>query len=312
MVVNVLLYGLEKSGKSTIIKSFEKRTFTPGIPFTAQSFYDLTLRDGTKFSITEVGGRKEVRKNVFQFLPHVTAIIFVIDGSHESSFRDVTEELDKIISHPHSVGKPLAILFHKTDIATGSPAMIMEDLNLLNRYDRPHRVFSTTAKKPLLFHDVLFWIHQRIKESMSLLEDKETRHLRIFLFDLLNEHTQGLPLLAILGQLEIISRTGQISYDRDKITALLRHSLTTEEIIYDEHSQIWRITPKGVESLLSKEIVKGDKYEELQALLASDTKLSEVGSKGLSEDDQELIEQFDLDDLANLFEKSGSKKRKKD
>ena len=306
MPTHALLFGLEKSGKSTIIKSFQKRTFTPGIPFTSQAEYDLTLMDKSTFSITEVGGRKEVRKNVARFIEYVDAIIFVIDGSNEISFKEVVIELGKIIDHPLSVGKPLAILFHKSDIATGSPAVILEDLGLLNRYDRPHQVFSTTSKKPLIFHDVLTWINDRIQEDKTLLEDKATRHLRIFLFDLLNETKQGLQLLAILGQLEIISRTGQIKYDRDKIIALLRKSLSTEEVRYDENTSLWRLTPKGVETLMSKEIVKGDKYEDLQAIIVDDSQPSESSTQ----DQQEVLDQFDLDELADLYKKKASPKKK--
>ena len=262
--------------------------------------------DKSTFSITEVGGRKEVRNNVTRFIEFVDAIIFVIDGSNKISFREVVVELRKIIDHPHSVSKPLAILFHKSDIATGSPAVILEDLGLLNRYDRPHQVFSTTAKKPLIFHDVLTWINDRIHEDKTLLEDKATRHLRIFLFDLLNETKQGLQLLAILGQLEIISRTGQIMYDRDKIIALLRKSLTTEEVQYDENTNLWRLTPKGVETLMSKEIVKGDKYEDLQAIIADDSQPSESSTQ----DQQEVLDKFDLDELADLYKKTSSPKKK--
>jgi hypothetical protein len=167
-------------------------------------------------------------------------------------------------------------------------------------------VFPTTAKKPLIFHDVLTWINDRIQEEKTLLEDKATRFLRIFLFDLLNESKQGLQLLAILGQLELISRTGQIAYDRDKIMALLRKSLTTGEVHYDDQSLLWRLTPKGVETLLSKDIVKGDKYEDLQAIIADDS----PPSKSSSEDQQDVLEQFDLDELANLYKKSSSPKKK--
>jgi len=292
----VLLYGLEKSGKSTIIESFKKGHFTQGIPSTAHQTYDILVKNILPFSIIEVGGRREVRGFVTQYLDTSDCICFVIDGNNKGSFHEVKTEFLKILNHPLSLGKPLAILFHKNDLATVHPSIIIDELDLLNRYDRPHRVFSTSAHNPKLFMEVLAWLHNCLIEEKQLFQDKYSRLLTIYILDMLEEKKQGLPLLAILGQLEIISRTGQVEFNRDKIMILLRKLRSNGELNYDESTQIWSITIKGQEKLQNPDLIKGTKYEKLRAVLDGE----ETGSS--------VSEEFELDELADLFDKTIGKK----
>ena len=111
--IQVLLYGLERSGKSTLINSYQKGEFKPGISSTAHQSYDIILNGKTNFTIIEVGGRKEVRRFVEEYLEHVDASIFVIDGSEEGSFPEVRREFLRILNNPLMLGKPLAIVFNK-------------------------------------------------------------------------------------------------------------------------------------------------------------------------------------------------------
>jgi GTPase SAR1 family protein len=294
----VLLYGLEKSGKSTIIESFKTGHFTQGIPSTAHKTYDILVKNILPFSIIEVGGRKEVRGFVTKYLDHIDSIVFVIDGSDEGSFQEVKTEFFKILNHPLSLGKPLAILFHKKDIATVHPSIIIDKLDLLNRYDRPHRVFSTSAHNPKLFMEVLAWLHNCLIEEKQLFQDKYSRLLTIYILDMLEEKKMGLPLLAILGQLEIISRTGQVEFNRDKTILLLRKLRESGELNYNESTQVWSITLKGYEKLQNPDLIKGTKYEKLRAVLDG----GETGSS--------VSEEFELDELAELFDKTTRQKRK--
>ncbi|PWI47075.1 hypothetical protein CEE45_13555 [Candidatus Heimdallarchaeota archaeon B3_Heim] len=295
--IQVLLYGLERSGKSTLINSYQKSEFKPGIPSTAHQSYDIILNGKTNFTIIEVGGRKEVRRFVEEYLEHVDASIFVIDGSEEGSFPEVRREFLRILNDPLMLGKPLAIVFNKVDIARTHPSVIIDQLDLLNRYDLPHRVFSTTGKIPKSFEQVLTWIQECLTGDKFPLEDRVSRLLSIYIFDILVEKKLGLPLLAILGQLEIISRTGQVEYNRDKILGLLRKLRSKGELEYDDFKQVWKITDKGREKLRNPDLIKGTKYEKLRAILDKD----ETGS--LSEQ-KEVLEEFDIDELADLYKKT--------
>lgn len=315
--IQVLLYGLESSGKSTMVKSFQEGHFTQGIPFTAQKYYEISLNANIKvnFDILEVGGGRAVRRIAVENIDQVEAIIFVIDGSNEGSFKDAKTEFEKILQHPHSRSKPIAILFNKKDIAEVHPAVIIEKFNLLDRIDRPHKVFSTTAKNNQDFGQVLYWIHKcltREKED-SLLEDKATRFYKIYILDMLNTQKKGLPILAILSQLDIFSRTGHVSYDRDKIMVILRKLLSSGDIEYIEQLKIWRITGKGQKRIEGSELDKSDKYEDLKEFLDKSSAVRSSDDPKASSDKgkENILDAFELDELAELYKKSTSQKRKK-
>ncbi|MHA2176189.1 MAG: ADP-ribosylation factor-like protein, partial [Candidatus Hodarchaeales archaeon] len=55
--IQVLLYGLERSGKSTIITSYRNGEFRVGTPSTAHQTYEITSKTNKDFTIVEVGGR---------------------------------------------------------------------------------------------------------------------------------------------------------------------------------------------------------------------------------------------------------------
>ncbi len=260
----------------------------------------------------EVGGRRDVRRLAVENIDQVDAIILVIDGSNEPSFKDVKIEFEKILQHPLSRGKPLAILFHKKDIAQVHPAVIIEKFNLIDRIDRPHKVFSTTAKSPQDFGQVLSWIHKCLTDKDFFLEDRATRFYKIYILDILNDQNKGLPLLAILSQLEVISKSGQVEFDRDKIMVILKKLLSSGDIEYIEQSGIWRITVQGQKRIESSELVKGDKYEDLKEFLDKSRALgsSEDLKISLDKDKKDILDEFEIDELAELYKKSTSKKRK--
>ncbi|MFW9904576.1 MAG: ADP-ribosylation factor-like protein [Candidatus Thorarchaeota archaeon] len=309
--IQVLLYGLENSGKSTLIRSFQVGSFMSGEPFTAHKFSEITLNNHLKFNIIEVGGRKDVRRFVFQYIEHVDAIIFVIDGSNESSFDEVETEFKTILNHPHSFDKPHAILFNKIDISQIHPSIIIERLDILNRLDRSHQVFSTTAKKPKQFEEVLLWINKCLTEGRHLIEDQFSRFFRIYILDMLSSQKKGEPILSILGQLRIITQTGQVDYDRDKIMFILRKLLDGGEIEYDKLSQVYKISSKGMEALESSELIKGGKYEEVRTMLDRVASSSSTGNSiGLEKNEKEKLDEFDIDELAELYKKTTSRKRR--
>ncbi len=306
--IRLLLYGLENSGKSTLISSFQNGRFTVGSPSTAQQVTDLSFEDNFTFTIYEVGGRKEVRKFVTEAIDHADALLFLIDGTDDKHLDEMKEEFDKLLDHAQSVGKPLVVLFHKTDIARIHPSYAVDRLKILNIYDRPHQVFSTTAKEPQSFLPVLKWIKDRLTEDFFPIQDKYTRLLTLSILDMLEAEEKGLSVLAILGQLEIMSRTGQVEYHRDKIFSVLRKLIANAEIEYKSFLQVWKITQKGKEKLKSSDLTKGDKFEKLREVLVGTESSSSGKSKSGSEaSESEVLEEFSLDELGELLKKTERK-----
>ncbi len=299
--VRILLFGMERSGKTTLVNSYKSGVFKPELRSTAHDSYDLTVDDTVNITIIEVGGRKEVRRFVEEYIPHTDAIIFVIDGTDENSFPEVVREFNRILNNPLTLNKPLAVAYNKIDISKIHPSIIIDQLGILHRYDRPHRVFSTTGKIPKSFEEILRWIVDTMGVDRFPLEDRVSRLLTIYIFDILAEKKQGFPLLSLLGQLQIMTQAGQVQYDRDKIVSLLRKLWEKGDLAYSEYTQLWSITDQGRARLNDPDLVKGTKYEKLRAILDEDK------SSTSKEEKKEIIEEFDIDELAELYKKTSKK-----
>ncbi|MHA2175804.1 MAG: ADP-ribosylation factor-like protein, partial [Candidatus Hodarchaeales archaeon] len=289
--------------------SYRNGEFRVGTPSTAHQTYEITSKTNKDFTIVEVGGRQEVRGVMEQYLEFVHAIIFVIDGSDLSNLSSIETEFGRVLNHSQSVGKPLAIVFHKVDISRAHPSTVIDRLNILNRYDRQHRVFSTTAKIPHSFEAVLAWIEECLTGDQFPIQDKASRLITINILDMLENKRGGLPLLAILGQLEIISRTGQIEYNRDKIIDILRRLRASGELAFIESRELWGITDKGLKRLEDPELIKGTKLEKLRAVLDDKEEGKTEEEKLRKEKEQkEVLDEFDLDELVDLYKQTSKKK----
>lgn len=294
--IRVLLYGLENSGKSTLISSYLNGQFTMGNPSTAHKITDVAFNEDFTFSLIEVGGRKEVRNYVSQYISYVDANIFVIDANDRKLYNEIRDELFSIINHPDSLGKPLVVIFSKQDISYMQPAIIVDELKLLNRYNHPHQVFSLSAKHPQEFGNVLSWIVQCFSENKFIAQNKAARILKRSLLDILEGNKDGLPLLAILGQLEYISRAIRVKYGKDNVVEQLRDLSITGDVKFDDITTAWIITPKGRERIESNELFESTKFERLREVI--DGKTEDVEEKK-----KEVLDEFELDELAEIFSK---------
>ncbi|MFX0093207.1 MAG: ADP-ribosylation factor-like protein [Candidatus Hodarchaeota archaeon] len=242
-LAKILLYGLEKSGKSTLISSFLEGSFITDVAPTAHKLFEVPFDEDISFEISEVGGSKETALFALRLLRTVDAIIFVIDGSNDRKFNDVKIEFEKIMQHPDSGKKPIAILFNKVDIATVAPSIVINQLQILKMIDRPHTVFSTTAKAAQDFVQVLSWLKDRLTEKEEL-EDGSLDLFEINILDMLRS-SRTLSFLALLGQLKFMMRAGHGDYNKDSLMATLRKLMATGYIDFIEEIQAYKITDKG-------------------------------------------------------------------
>lgn len=292
----MLLYGFEKSGKSTLINSYQNGQFTMGDPSTAHKITELPFDSEFSFSIIEVGGRKEVRNYVSQYISYVHANIFVIDANAKKHYDEIKNELFSIINHPESLGKPLAVIFSKQDIAYIQPAIIIDELKLLNRYNHPHQVFTLSAKYPQEFSNVLAWFKQCFTENKFISQNKASRILKRSLLDILSENKEGLPLLAILGQLDYISQAIRIKYNKDQVAGELHELSNSGDVIFHINSNHWKITEKGQERIESNELFESTKFERLREVIEGREDEDEDETKK-----KEVLDEFELDELAEIF-----------
>nr|CAD7570960.1 unnamed protein product [Timema californicum] len=134
--VNVLVIGLNNSGKSTVINHFkneEERTvdIVPTVGFNVEKFKKGRYRDLWEHYYKDCQG-----------------IIFVIDSSDRLRLVVVREELDLLLQHPDISGRRLPILFfaNKMDLRDAlSSVKIASGLGLERILDKPWHICASNA-----------------------------------------------------------------------------------------------------------------------------------------------------------------------
>ncbi|CAF1102182.1 unnamed protein product [Rotaria sordida] len=190
----LLMWGLTKSGKTSIIKLiFEKMTAgeTLKLPETKMiQIHELTCGVYVRFQIRDVPGPKTASLNDFEtFAPNATTIIFVLDVTE-----DYTDAINLLVSsvqwmykHGHNVR--FEVLIHKIDG--------VQEPDRLERYSNIQKqvivmLHECSIEKPLInFYLTSIYDHS-IHEAFSKIVQNQMKQLRALenMLNIVTESTQ--------------------------------------------------------------------------------------------------------------------------
>lgn len=112
----IFLFGLDNSGKTSIVNSIKKLP-NPGETSPTINFsISQIIIDNTEFVIWDAPGQINYRKNWGQGLGETRILCFVVDILDPDRFDDAKKELEKILNDAETRNLPLIICFHKLDI----------------------------------------------------------------------------------------------------------------------------------------------------------------------------------------------------
>ncbi len=118
----ILMVGLSKVGKSSIVKRLAHDLYDPNIKPTLGSNIIKIFLEEMNFQIFDMGGQEKLRSQWFRQFPHFSAIIFVVNLTQSEK---MWEETKKEFQHVHkyyfqdlgiSAQTPLLILGNKLDL----------------------------------------------------------------------------------------------------------------------------------------------------------------------------------------------------
>jgi small GTP-binding protein len=117
---NILILGINKVGKTSIIKQLKEKRFSSNIkPTLALTLIELII-DTYLFKIVDVGGQKRLRNQWWSYTSFPDAIVFVFDINDEGQRMDDTkEEFLKILARltsNNSYKTPILICANKIDL----------------------------------------------------------------------------------------------------------------------------------------------------------------------------------------------------
>lgn len=169
--VNVLVIGLNNSGKSTVINHFKNEEakqseIVPTVGFNVEKFENQSLG----FTAFDMSGHGRYRDLWEHYYKDCHGVIFVIDSSDRLRLVVVKDELDLLLQHPDISCKRLPILFfaNKMDCKDAlSSVKIAAALGLDKIMDKPWHICASNALSGEGLQEGVEWLTQQIRDMLT-------------------------------------------------------------------------------------------------------------------------------------------------
>ncbi|XP_018333603.1 ADP-ribosylation factor-like protein 6 [Agrilus planipennis] len=169
--VNILVVGLNNSGKSTIVNHFkdgENKTheIVPTVGFHIEKFENKNL----SFTAFDMSGHGRYRDLWEHYYEDCHGIIFVIDSTDTFRLIVVKDELDTLLQHPHIRNKKIPLLFfaNKIDCPNAlSSVKIAASLGLERIMDKPWHISCSNAITGHGLHEGVEWLTQEVRQIVA-------------------------------------------------------------------------------------------------------------------------------------------------
>merc|ERR1712054_156917 len=145
--VKVAVVGLDNSGKSTILNKLKPKQatineVTPTVGFSTEEFE----HGSAKFKAWDFSGQSRYRELWQHYYAESKGIIFVVDSTDKIRMCVAKEELNHLLRHADSVGKPILFFSNKTDRPDSLDAgLVWDELGLDAIADRPLQIQPSDA-----------------------------------------------------------------------------------------------------------------------------------------------------------------------
>jgi len=169
--VNVLVIGLDNSGKSSLLnylrpKDAQRNDIAPTVGFNTEHFQCK----GLSFTAFDMSGQSRYRSLWSNYYRTTNGIIFVIDSSDKTRILIAREELQQLLIHPDIISRNIPILFfaNKMDIRDAlSDVGVSYALGLDSITNKSWHICSSNALSGDGVADGIEWLSSAIKSSMD-------------------------------------------------------------------------------------------------------------------------------------------------
>jgi ADP-ribosylation factor-like protein 6 len=164
---NILIVGLDNSGKSSIINYFKpndskSHIIIPTVGFNVEKFSAKTIN----FTTFDMSGQGRYRNLWEHYYKETDAIIFVVDSTDRVRMIVAKEELFSLLGHADIINRNIPILFfaNKTDIkAALSSQKICQELDLDKIKNTKWTIIESSALNGHGLNEGIDWLSQELK-----------------------------------------------------------------------------------------------------------------------------------------------------
>jgi|TARA_B110000971_G_scaffold128502_1_gene131493 ADP-ribosylation factor-like protein 6 len=151
--VNILIVGLDNSGKTSIVERMKLRAVggrggsfetevAPTVGFNVDSFAAGPLR----FTVFDMSGAGRYRSLWEQHYGEAQAVIFVVDSADKLRLCVAKDELDAMLQCNDLAAKPILVFANKNDVPCSlSPVDVAQGLELDEIEDHPWQIVPSNA-----------------------------------------------------------------------------------------------------------------------------------------------------------------------
>lgn len=162
--VNIIIVGLDNSGKTTIIEKMKMgnvkkgggiQEVTPTVGFNVDEF----SKGGLSFTVFDMSGAGRYRNLWEQHYKDAKAIIYVVDSTDKLRLCVAKDELDSMLSANDLKGKPFLFFANKMDLpAALGPVDVAQGLALDEIKDHPWQIVPSNALEGTGLAEGIDWL----------------------------------------------------------------------------------------------------------------------------------------------------------
>ena len=167
---DILMIGLDNSGKTTILNFLQTKDPLETVPTVGVKEHEFRLADTVTFKILDTAGQKQYRENWERFLKTADVVIFVIDVADEARYNEAKQEFNKAVKSIRNRRKgrkvPILMAMNKVDLLpdrTHVDLKIKELMDLVDYEDflenrNPFHIQPSCALNGEGLFDMIKWI----------------------------------------------------------------------------------------------------------------------------------------------------------
>ncbi|GFR45967.1 hypothetical protein Agub_g7438 [Astrephomene gubernaculifera] len=162
--VNVLVVGLDNSGKTTIIERLKPRPkqssdVVPTVGFTVEELQ----KGGLTFTVFDMSGAGRYRTLWEQYYREADAVIFVVDSADKLRMVVARDEMEHMLRHPNLRKVPVLYFANKKDLPVAMPPVeIAQALGLEDIKDRPWQIVPSNGLTGEGVDQGVEWLSERL------------------------------------------------------------------------------------------------------------------------------------------------------
>lgn len=165
-VVKICFIGLDKAGKSSVLKWLIGEKFDESINKRTIGMEVAKIKiSGLEFIAWDIGGQKGFRETIWQsYMLGSKAIIYVIDSSDRGRIQESSLELEKyVFSNSKLNSTPILLLANKQDSNSSLSVKELEFLlNLNNKRNINYKLIGVSCKTGYNLQEAFNWLCNQI------------------------------------------------------------------------------------------------------------------------------------------------------